>query len=66
MTRHDHERKKRCLKVQSEILTDGKKKAYQRDRQLRENIAQLEEELLEPVDEIANTGEYFKTDNPFV
>ena len=66
MTRHDHERKKRCIKVQREILADGKKKAYQRARQLRENIAQLEEDLLEPVEEIEYKGEFNKVDNPFV
>ena len=66
MTRHDYERKKRCLKVQREILADGKKKAYQRARQLRENIAQLEEDLLEPVEEIEYKGEFNKVDNPFV
>ena len=66
MTRHDYERKARGLKVQREILANGKKKSYQRARQLRENIAQLEEDLLEPVEEIENTGEHFKTENPFV
>ena len=66
MTRHDHERKKRCIKVQREILADGKKKEYQRARQLRENIAQLEEDLLEPVEEIEYKGEFNKVDNPFV
>ena len=66
MTRHDYERKKRCIKVQKEILDNGKKKSYQRARQLRENIAQLEEDLLEPVEEIEYKGEFNKVDNPFV
>ena len=66
MTRHDYERKKRCLKVEKERLNGKKKLTYQRSRETRETIARLEEDLLEPVEEIEYKGEFNKVDNPFV
>lgn len=64
MTTLDHKRLLICRKVTAELAKKyaGKYRAIT----LRRNLAIIDTRLLEPIEDQPNTGEYFKTDNPFV
>ena len=64
MTPQDKERLERCKRVLQGMLV--KEKYEHKKQSLRDRIGILQNKLSQPVEPIVNTGEHFKTDNPFI
>ena len=64
MTSSDKERIERCIRVQKYRLE--KKQPFVIRESILRNISDLERELTEPITEELNTGDNFKTNNPFI
>ena len=63
MYQHEHDIIQACYKIVSDMLA-REKRPVQKDHLLRTKN-KLHRQLQEPIEPLENTGEHYKSDNPF-